>query len=146
VMFLDLDNFKPLNDAHGHVVGDLLLIEAANRLVNCIREMDTVARFGGDEFVVMLAELSEDKATSIAQAELVAEKIRATLSEPYVFTISHDAQPDTTIEHRCTGSIGVMVFNGSEGCQDDIMKWVDAAMYEAKDAGRNLIRFYDVNA
>jgi diguanylate cyclase (GGDEF)-like protein/PAS domain S-box-containing protein len=146
VMFLDLDNFKSLNDTHGHVVGDLLLIEAANRLVSCIREMDTVARFGGDEFVVMLAELDEDQSIATLQAEIVAEKIRITLSEPYVFTILHNAQPDTTVEHRCTSSIGVMVFNGSEGDQDDIMKWADAAMYKAKDAGGNLVRFYNGKA
>jgi diguanylate cyclase (GGDEF)-like protein/PAS domain S-box-containing protein len=146
VMFLDLDNFKSLNDTHGHVVGDLLLIEAANRLVSCIREMDTVARFGGDEFVVMLAELDEDQSIATLQAEIVAEKIRITLSEPYVFTILHNAQPDTTVEHRCTSSIGVMVFNGSEGDQDDIMKWADAAMYKAKDTGGNLVRFYNGKA
>jgi diguanylate cyclase (GGDEF)-like protein/PAS domain S-box-containing protein len=142
LMFLDLDNFKPLNDTHGHEVGDRLLIEAANRLTSCIREMDTVARFGGDEFVVMLGELDEDKAVSTTQAAVVAEKIRATLSEPYQFTVSHDGQADATVEHRCTGSIGVVVFNGSEGNQDDLMKWADAAMYEAKNAGRNQIRFY----
>jgi diguanylate cyclase (GGDEF)-like protein/PAS domain S-box-containing protein len=142
LMFLDLDNFKPLNDTHGHEVGDMLLIEAANRLTHCIREMDTVARFGGDEFVVMLGELGEDKAVSITQAALVAEKIRATLSEPYQFTVSHDGQADATVEHLCTGSIGVVVFNGSEGSQEDMMKWADVAMYEAKEAGRNQIRFY----
>ncbi len=142
LMFLDLDNFKPLNDTHGHVIGDRLLIEAANRLTRCMREMDTVARFGGDEFVVMLAQLDEDKAASIAQAGLVAEKIRAVLSETYVFSMTHDHQAENVVEHRCTASIGVVVFNGSEGSQDDIMKWADAAMYEAKDAGRNQIRFY----
>lgn len=142
LMFLDLDNFKPLNDVHGHEVGDMLLIEAANRLTSCIREMDTVARFGGDEFVVMLNELDKDKSVSIEQAAIVAEKIREALSQPYIFTIYHAGQADVTVEHCCTGSIGVMVFNGSEGSQDDIMKWADVAMYEAKDAGRNQIRFY----
>lgn len=142
LMFLDLDNFKPLNDVHGHEVGDMLLIEAANRLTSCIREMDTVARFGGDEFVVMLNELDKDKAISIEQAAIVAEKIREALSQPYIFTIYHAGQENKTVEHCCTASIGVMVFNGSEGSQDDIMKWADATMYEAKDAGRNQIRFY----
>lgn len=146
LIFLDLDNFKPLNDAHGHTVGDRLLIEAANRLTQCLREIDTVARFGGDEFVILLAGLDTDKTTSITQAEIVAEKIRASLSEPYLFKIAHTSQPDTNVKHSCTGSIGVMVFNGSEGSQEDIMKWADAAMYEAKDAGRNLIRFYDMKS
>ena len=142
LMFLDLDNFKPINDTHGHIVGDMLLTEAANRLKCCVRETDTVARFGGDEFVVMLAGLDQDKAASIVHANIVAEKIRTALSEVYVFTITHDTQPDATVEHRCTGSIGVVMFNGSDGSQEDIMKWADVAMYEAKDAGRNQIRFF----
>ena len=143
LMFLDLDNFKSLNDTHGHEVGDMLLIEAANRLTSCIREMDTVARFGGDEFVVMLSELGADKATSTSQVAIVAEKIRLVLSEPYVFTICHNNQPDEIIKHCCTATIGVIVFNGSEGSQDDIMKCADVAMYQAKDAGRNQIRFHE---
>ncbi len=142
LMFLDLDNFKPLNDTHGHVVGDMLLIEAAQRLTNCMRDMDTVARFGGDEFVVILAELDEDKTASTAHAAIVAEKIRAVLSDPYVFTLTHDVQPDTTIEHRCSVSIGVVMFIDHASSQDDIIKWADTAMYEAKDSGRNQIRFY----
>ena len=93
VMVLDLDNFKPLTDLHGHLVGDLLLIEAAQRLVGCVRQMDTVARFGGDEFVVILGELNTDRAVSVEQAMAVAEKIRATLSQPYLL---HVMQPDGT--------------------------------------------------
>ena len=145
LMFLDLDNFKPLNDTHGHEVGDMLLIEAANRLTGCVREMDTIARFGGDEFVVMLGELNKDKEASTTQAAIVAEKIRAALSEPYRFSITNDAQIDTSVEHHCTASIGIVLFIGIESNQDDIMKWADAAMYEAKNAGRNQIRFYDKN-
>ena len=79
VMFLDLDNFKRLNDSHGHTVGDLLLIEVAERLKSCVREMDTVARFGGDEFVVMISELALDKAASVQEARGIAEKIRSAL-------------------------------------------------------------------
>jgi len=74
LMFLDLDNFKPLNDTHGHVVGDLLLIDAAARVKSCVREVDTMARFGGDAFVVMLNELDVDKAASKLQALNIAEK------------------------------------------------------------------------
>jgi diguanylate cyclase (GGDEF)-like protein/PAS domain S-box-containing protein len=88
LMFLDLDNFKPLNDAYGHDVGDLLLIEVARRINSCVREMDTVARFGGDEFVVMLSELEVDKEQSRTQAGVIAEKIRAVLAEPYELTFS----------------------------------------------------------
>jgi len=143
LLFLDLDNFKPLNDTHGHVVGDSLLIEVADRLKNCVREMDTVARFGGDEFVVILSDLNADKAESASQAKIIAEKIRNTLSEPYLLGIEHRGKTDGTIEHHCTASIGVVVFVNHETSQDDILKWADAAMYQAKKAGRNLIRFYD---
>lgn len=143
LMFLDLDNFKPLNDTHGHDVGDLLLIEVARRTSGCIRQVDTVARFGGDEFVVMLSELDVDKAASIAQAGIVAEKIRATLAEPYVLTIRREGDAETTVEHRCTSSIGVVLFINHEASPEDIIKWADMAMYQAKEGGRNRIRFYE---
>ena len=146
LMFLDLDNFKPLNDTHGHVVGDLLLIEAAERLKSCVREMDTVARFGGDEFVVMLGRLDEDKAGSAAQARVVAEKIRIRLAEPYVLTLRREGKVDATVEHHCTVSVGVALFINHEADRDDILKWADMAMYAAKQAGRNSIRFYDPQA
>lgn len=142
LMFLDLDNFKPINDIYGHGAGDLLLIEAANRLKICVREMDTVARFGGDEFVVILSELNADKAESKSQAALVAEKIRATLSEPYLLTIRDERQADIHVEHRCTASIGVVLFVRNEVSQEDLIEMADTAMYQAKKAGRNQIRFY----
>ncbi|MDP2155533.1 MAG: GGDEF domain-containing protein, partial [Sulfuricella sp.] len=143
VMFLDLDNFKPLNDTHGHAVGDLLLIEVADRLKSCVREMDTVARFGGDEFVVMLSDLNADKDESTSQAEIVAEKIRIALSEPYLLIIKHEGKADTTVEHHCAASIGVALFFNHEASQDEILKWADTAMYQAKEAGGNQIEFYD---
>jgi diguanylate cyclase (GGDEF)-like protein/PAS domain S-box-containing protein len=145
LMFLDLDNFKPLNDTHGHVVGDLLLVEVAARLKRCVREMDNVSRFGGDEFVVMLSELDVDKSESILQSRVIAEKIRTALSEPYFLTARNDGLTDTTIQHHCTASIGVTVFINHEASQDDIIKWADLAMYEAKAAGRNQIRFYQAD-
>jgi diguanylate cyclase (GGDEF)-like protein/hemerythrin-like metal-binding protein/PAS domain S-box-containing protein len=143
LMFLDLDNFKPLNDTHGHGVGDLLLIEVAGRINSCVREVDTVARFGGDEFVVMLTELEVDKAESTAQAGIVAEKIRAALAEPYILTIEHEGNAPSTVEHHCTSSIGVALFINHEASVEDIFKWADMAMYQAKEDGRNLIRFFD---
>jgi diguanylate cyclase (GGDEF)-like protein len=142
-MFLDLDNFKPLNDAHGHAVGDLLLIEVADRLKSCVRQADTVVRFGGDEFVVILTNLSRDKAESVLEVETVAKKILAKLSESYQLTIQHSGMGDTTVEHHCTASIGVTLFLNHESSQDDILKWADAAMYQAKEAGRNTIRFFE---
>ena len=142
LMFLDLDNFKSLNDTHGHAVGDLLLVEAAQRLKRCVRQVDTVARFGGDEFVVMLSHLHADKAESASQATAVAEKIRASLSEPYVLTIMRDGKADATVRHYCTVSIGVALFLDHDASQDDILKWADKAMYQAKQGGRNSIRLY----
>lgn len=143
VMFMDLDNFKPLNDMHGHDVGDLLLIEVAHRITRCVRETDTVARFGGDEFVVMLSELNVDKELSVAQAGIVAEKIRATLAEPYLLTRKQEGGVETTLEHHCTASIGVVLFLKHEASQEDILKWADMAMYQAKDRGRNLVNFFE---
>jgi diguanylate cyclase (GGDEF)-like protein/PAS domain S-box-containing protein len=142
LMFLDLDNFKPLNDTHGHEVGDLLLIEVANRLKSCVRQVDTVARFGGDEFVVMISKLDVDKVESAAQARRIAEKIRYTLSEPYLLTI----ETAKTVQHRCTVSLGLAFFIGNEASQEEILKWADEAMYQAKEAGRNSIRLYDAEA
>jgi len=142
LLFLDLDNFKPLNDRYGHKVGDLLLIEVANRLRGCVREADTVARFGGDEFVVMLNELDVDKAKSTVQAEIVAEKILASLAEPYRLSIEQQDLPAQMVEYRCSASIGVTLFGDYEHGQDEIIKRADLAMYRAKEAGHNRIRFY----
>jgi diguanylate cyclase (GGDEF)-like protein/PAS domain S-box-containing protein len=141
LMFLDLDNFKPLNDTYGHVVGDLLLIEVANRLKENVRETDTVARFGGDEFVVILNALGADKSAATQHAESVAAKIHAHLSTPYHLTAMSHNLTDKQIEHRCGASIGVVVFGNHKGSVDDILKWADAAMYQAKQEGRNQIRF-----
>jgi diguanylate cyclase (GGDEF)-like protein len=143
LMFLDLDNFKPLNDTHGHEVGDLLLIEVARRITDGVREMDTVARFGGDEFVVMLSELHVDIAEATALANMVAEKIHSALADPYVLSVQRDGKADATVEHHCTASIGVVLFINHEATEEDILKWADLAMYQAKDEGRNLIRFYN---
>ncbi len=143
LMFLDLDNFKSLNDTFGHDAGDLLLREVAHRISSCVREVDTVARFGGDEFVVMLRELDVDKSESTRQAGIIAEKIRISLAEPYVLKILHAGKVETTVKHHCTSSIGVELFNSHKGSVVDIIKWADIAMYQAKGAGRNQIRFYE---
>lgn len=138
LLFLDLDNFKPLNDQHGHGVGDLLLIEVAERLKTCVREADTVARFGGDEFVVLLCELGTQPDEATAQATAVAEKIRNRLAEPYVLQATPSAP---AIGHQCTASIGVAVFHGRDESQGSVIDRADAAMYQAKEDGRNRIRF-----
>jgi diguanylate cyclase (GGDEF)-like protein len=143
LMFLDLDNFKALNDTAGHPVGDLLLMQAAQRMKSCVREVDTVARFGGDEFVVMVGDLNADKAASTTQANNIAEKIRVALAAPYLLTVKHDGGADSTIEHQCSVSIGAVVFTQREGSQDDFLKWADSAMYQAKETGGNVVQFYD---
>lgn len=143
LMFMDLDNFKSLNDQFGHAVGDTLLIEVARRISRCLREMDTVARFGGDEFVVLLGDLDADRALSVKLAQRVAEKIRASLSETYLLSCQQEGGAEITIEHHCTASIGVALFLNHEASQDDILHWADAMMYQAKKEGRNRIVFYD---
>jgi diguanylate cyclase (GGDEF)-like protein len=142
LMALDLDNFKPLNDAHGHDIGDLLLVEVAKRLTTCVRESDTVARFGGDEFVVVLSELSADRQQAMAQAQRVAEKIRLALAEDYSLKVTKPGSPEVWINHHCTASIGVALFIQRDPDDLDLLKQADAAMYLAKGSGRNSIRFF----
>ena len=143
LLFLDLDNFKPLNDQHGHDFGDLLLKEAARRIRSCVREVDTVARFGGDEFVVVLSELVADKTASATQVSMVAEKIRSALAAPYLLSIHNEGSVETSVEHHCTSSIGAVLFGKQESSASNILKWADLAMYQAKAAGRNTVKFYD---
>ncbi|MDP3482010.1 MAG: EAL domain-containing protein [Sulfuricella sp.] len=134
LLFLDLDHFKMINDTQGHAVGDQLLIEVARRLLTCVREGDSVARLGGDEFVVVLEELSSQLDEAATQAELVAEKIRNELNQPYALK---------DYEYHTTSSIGISLFRGHLESMDDVFKHADVAMYQAKAAGRNTIRFFD---
>ncbi len=143
VVFIDLDNFKSLNDTHGHDIGDLLLIEAAHRITGSVREMDTVARFGGDEFVMILKELDTDKKRSITLAKKIAEKVRTALEMPYFLVRQHDGNDKTTVEHKCTSSIGMVVFLNHEGTVEDILRLADKAMYQAKGDGRNTVSFFE---
>jgi diguanylate cyclase (GGDEF)-like protein/PAS domain S-box-containing protein len=136
LIFLDLDNFKPLNDQFGHAVGDLLLIEVAKRISACVRKTDTAARFGGDEFVVLLGELHQDLAESTRQANAIAQKILNTLSAPYPLTISDEGNGE--VEHHCSASVGVAIFDQHAACAD-VFKWADTAMYAAKNSGRNRV-------
>ena len=142
ILFLDLDNFKPLNDKFGHEIGDLLLVQVADRLKLCVREMDTVARYGGDEFVVVLGHLDLEQKQSEIQAGQVAEKIRTSLARTYLLSVPQDAGGVATIEHHCTVSIGISLFFNHEGGEEDVLKRADLAMYNAKQAGRNAIRFF----
>jgi diguanylate cyclase (GGDEF)-like protein/PAS domain S-box-containing protein len=146
LMVLDLDNFKELNDTYGHAAGDALLVEVAGRLRNCVREADTVARFGGDEFEVMLSELDANKARSAVQAGIVAEKIRASLAQPYLLSVRRDGEAAAVIEHHCSSSIGVVLFINHEDSEEDLFHRADAAMYQAKEGGCNQIRFYGADS
>lgn len=136
LLFIDLDNFKTLNDTHGHDMGDLLLQQVASRLLGCVRDGDTVSRLGGDEFVVMLENLHEDIKIAVSETELVGEKILSTLNKPYQLA-----------EHNylSTPSIGIALFNGNANSVDELLKRADIAMYESKMAGRNTLRFFDPN-
>lgn len=133
VLFVDLDNFKTLNDSRGHEVGDLLLVELAERLRACVREQDTVARLGGDEFVLVLQNLSRDEAEAAAQARTLGELILEQARLSY-----HLAGQ----EHHFTASIGATLLR-EQASVDEVLKQADLAMYRAKDAGRNTLRFFD---
>lgn len=144
LIFMDLDNFKSLNDTYGHGAGDLLLVEVARRLKSLVREIDTVARFGGDEFVVLLQDLDPDINKAIGHVAPLCEKIRSLLAMPYVLDLAAETtQAARRIEHRCTASIGVALFIDMTLSEQDVIKRADIAMYQAKDEGRNLVRFFD---
>ena len=134
VLFLDLDQFKSLNDTLGHDMGDVMLQQVASRLSNCLRDGDTVARLGGDEFVILLEDLSEKPIEAAAQTEAIAEKLLNALNLPYQLG---------KYEHRSTASIGATLFSDYDTKLDTIIKHADIAMYQAKTDGRNTIRFYD---
>ena len=134
LLFLDLDNFKTLNDAAGHAVGDLLLLEVAQRLQASVRDGDTVARLGGDEFVIILEQLSERTQEAAAQAEAVGEKIIARLGETYQLNGN---------DYHGTTSLGITLFRGQDIALEELLKRADLAMYEAKAGGRNTLRFFD---
>lgn len=135
ILFIDMDNFKTLNDTKGHDVGDLMLQEVAKRLKSCVRESDTVARLGGDEFVVLIENLNSNQQKAYIEAEYVAEEIRTSLNQPYHFS---------DYIHFSSPSIGVALFSGYPSTTlDELMKNADSAMYKAKNAGRNQIQVFD---
>jgi len=136
LIILDLDNFKILNDTQGHDIGDRLLVEVAQRLTSIAREEDTVSRLGGDEYVIIAEHLGTDESSAINKAELIAEKIHGVLKEPY--TISKSIQ-----SHRSTCSIGVTLFKDQTLSVENLIKQADVALYQAKGAGRNAIRFFN---
>lgn len=143
LMFIDLDNFKPLNDRYGHPVGDQLLKQVAMRLKGCVRGVDTVARFGGDEFVVVIGELHAHYNESKTQASLVADKINRVLAEPYELEIDIAGGGGVKFNHQCTASIGVVLFSADELTTSELLKQADIAMYRAKEKGRNCTVYFN---
>ncbi|GGW51914.1 bifunctional diguanylate cyclase/phosphodiesterase [Alishewanella tabrizica] len=134
LFFLDLDNFKNLNDSSGHDTGDLLLCQVAKRLVESVRQGDTVARLGGDEFVIVVTDLSPNQQTAANQAETLAQKIISNLTREYNLE---------GVIYNTTASIGVTMLNGAETSKEELLKQADMAMYKAKEAGRNNAQFFD---
>ena len=134
LLFIDLDNFKTINDTLGHDKGDLLLQQVALRLANSVRAGDTVARLGGDEFVVMLLDLGANPAEAAVQAKAFGEKILVALGQSYRIA---------GLAHHSTSSIGIALFNNQQDTVGELLKQADLAMYQAKAAGRNAMRFFD---
>lgn len=134
LLYLDLDHFKIINDSRGHDVGDLLLKQVAERLLGCVRADDTVARLGGDKYVILLEGLSKADHEAVGQIEQIAQKIQHVLSKPYVID-----------KHlfNVTASIGLVMFNGQHSSGDEFLKQADIAMYQAKKSGRNIFKFFD---
>jgi len=133
LLFVDLDNFKTWNDTLGHQTGDLLLKEVAVRLTACVREADTVARIGGDEFVVMLEDLSEISEDAAAKAKHIAEKISAAVNQPFQLGDR---------ELHSTSSIGITVFGAQPESASEILQQAEIAMFQSKAAGRNTMLFF----
>jgi len=134
LLFLDLDHFKTLNDAHGHTVGNHLLKQVAIRLLATMRDGDTVARLNGDEFVVLAENLSEDPAVAEMQTKALGETILAELHRPFEL-VNHS--------YHSTCSIGVTLFTGQAQSLEDLLKQADIAMYYVKTAGGNSLRFFE---
>ena len=139
LVFIDLDRFKALNDSQGHAMGDNLLCQVAQRLLACVRQMDTVARFGGDEFVVMLEELDIDYDQAVAKAAAVGAKMLASINAPFLLDGGAATAPTP---YSTSSSIGVTLYNGYEFDVDTLLQQADKAMYAAKSAGRNMLQFF----
>ena len=134
LLYLDLDGFKDINDTRGHELGDVLLCQVAERISSGVRQGDTVARFGGDEFVVMLEGLSQDPIEACRQVDIVGKAIIARMNE--AFTLNG-------LEHVCTPSIGAALFDGTSASVTDLLRQADMAMYQVKESGKNALRFFD---
>ena len=137
LIMLDLDNFKTINDVHGHAAGDRLLVEVAKRLLKAVRESDTVARLGGDEFVIILENFGADEMSAASFVEQITTKILAVLSEPYPVFADESSE-----RFHTSASCGISLFQGQETSTEDLVKRADVALYQAKEAGKNTCRFF----
>ncbi|GAA3953271.1 hypothetical protein GCM10022278_10250 [Allohahella marinimesophila] len=137
LLFIDLDHFKKLNDSAGHHIGDMLLQEVALRIKGCVRDSDTVSRWGGDEFVVVLENLGGDEASAAAFTEMMSEKIRTQVNQPYLLGESRE------ILYKCSPSAGAVLFYDEDKPLEELLKQADMAMYQAKAAGGNQTVFFD---
>lgn len=142
VIFIDLDKFKRLNDEFGHEVGDALLIQFGSRLQHAVRETDTVARYGGDEFVILLSKLTGSFPDARAEVEVICNKILNTINPVFILK-SHSKDEEKNIEYHARASLGVTMFDGELDCEPTILDWADEAMYWAKSEGGSTFRFYD---
>ena len=134
VLQIDLDHFKLLNETEGHEVGDQLLMDVARRLMGCVRDQDSLAHQGGDDFIVILEDLGHETHEAATRAELVAEKILQALRQPYQLG---------SITYNSQASVGVAIFHAHEDSAEEVLKRADTAMYRAKTDGRNTVRFFD---
>lgn len=134
LLFIDMDNFKILNDSYGHEIGDLFLQTIADRLILCVRVNDTVARLGGDEFVVMLEDLSKNAVEAASQTDMIGKKIISALNQAYQLT---------DVIYESGASIGCALFNSDASTIEELFKQIDIAMYQAKASGGNGLRFFD---
>ena len=139
VILLDLDNFKPVNDTYGHDAGDMLLVEAASRMKRCVRDVDTVARVGGDEFVVLLGQVDGQIDRANDTASVISKKLLDALSAPYHLTLPEKKSQSGGIDHLCSASLGVSLFFKDTLTADQVIQAADAAMYRAKHRGGNRI-------
>jgi diguanylate cyclase (GGDEF)-like protein/PAS domain S-box-containing protein len=142
VLFIDIDKLKIVNDEHGHEVGDMLLCEVTSRIKNTVRAIDTTARFGGDEFIVILSELSTNLSDSITQVENIGKKILFNLSHDFSIALESAENETSVIKLNCSASIGVTLFLGDKVKPPSIIKQADIAMYEAKKSGGKTVMMY----
>lgn len=143
LLFLDIDRFKILNDTYGHNIGDQLLVEVSRRLQSCLREGDTIARPGGDEFMMILNALDQYAGTAELQVKNLAERIRKALAEPYYFSLQPGQCQTDTITYHSSASIGAVLFLTHENSTEELMQYADLAMYQAKHSGRDTVCMFD---